>query len=44
MSSKIVNRVLLSNDDGIDAPGMAILEQIAKAIAHEVWIVAPAQD
>ncbi len=34
MSSKIVNRVLLSNDDGIDAPGMAILEQIAKAIAR----------
>lgn len=44
MSEKIVNRVLLSNDDGIDAPGMAILERIAHTIANDVWIVAPAQD
>lgn len=37
-------RVLLSNDDGIDAPGMRVLEDIAAEIADEVWVVAPAGD
>lgn len=38
-------RILLTNDDGITAPGLAVLEQIAAEIAGpegEVWIVAPA--
>lgn len=38
-------RVLLTNDDGINAPGLATLEAIATAIAGpagEVWTVAPA--
>jgi 5'-nucleotidase len=39
-----VNRVLLTNDDGIHAPGMAILEKVASLIAHEVWVVAPEHD
>lgn len=43
-ADKIVHRVLLTNDDGIDAPGIAILAKIAEQIADEVWIVAPAQD
>lgn len=41
---KLINRVLLVNDDGIDAPGMKLLENIASNIATEVWIVAPAID
>lgn len=41
---KKVNRVLLTNDDGIDAPGLELLARAAQEIAHEVWIVAPAQD
>jgi 5'-nucleotidase len=41
---KIVNRVLLTNDDGIDAPGLALLASAAQEIAEEVWIAAPAQD
>ncbi|XBS70172.1 5'/3'-nucleotidase SurE [Acerihabitans sp. KWT182] len=41
---KIVNRVLLTNDDGFDAPGLALLAQAAEEIAEEVWIVAPSQD
>lgn len=41
MSEKIVNRILLINDDGIDAPGIAILKEIAKELANEVWVVAP---
>jgi 5'-nucleotidase len=39
-----LERVLLTNDDGIDAPGLAVLEQVAAELAREVWIVAPAHD
>lgn len=38
-------RILITNDDGIDAPGLAILRQIATELAGdagEVWTVAPA--
>lgn len=38
-------RILLTNDDGINAPGLAVLEAIAREVAGpdgEVWIVAPA--
>lgn len=35
---------MLTNDDGIDAPGMAVLEEIAAQIAREVWTVAPEHD
>ncbi|CDY76804.1 5-nucleotidase SurE [Caballeronia glathei] len=40
----IVQRVLLTNDDGIDAPGLAALEAVAAEIAHEVWVIAPEHD
>ncbi|WP_250509104.1 5'/3'-nucleotidase SurE [Caballeronia sp. GACF4] len=40
----IVQRVLLTNDDGIDAPGLAVLEAVAREIAHEVWVIAPEHD
>ena len=43
-SSLPIRRALLTNDDGIDAPGLAILEEIACTIAEEVWIVAPEHD
>jgi len=36
--------VLLTNDDGIEAPGLAVLEQVAATLAREVWIVAPDHD
>jgi 5'-nucleotidase len=38
-------RILITNDDGINAPGLAVLERIAAEIAGsagEVWVVAPA--
>jgi len=38
-------RILLTNDDGINAPGLAVLERIAAEIAGpdgEIWVVAPA--
>lgn len=39
-----VPRVLLTNDDGIDAPGLAVLEAVAAELADEVWVVAPEHD
>ena len=40
----LFQRILLTNDDGIDAPGLAVLEEIARELAREIWIVAPAED
>lgn len=34
-------RILITNDDGVDAPGIAIMAKIARAISDDVWIVAP---
>ncbi len=34
-------KILLSNDDGIEASGIAILEEIARKISDEVYVVAP---
>lgn len=34
-------RILLTNDDGVDAPGMAVLRRIAAALSEDVWVVAP---
>ncbi|MFH1803600.1 MAG: 5'/3'-nucleotidase SurE [Pseudomonadota bacterium] len=35
-------RILICNDDGIDAPGIKLLEQIARQLSDDVWVVAPA--
>lgn len=34
-------RILLTNDDGIHAEGLVALENIARALTDDVWIVAP---
>lgn len=34
-------RILISNDDGIHAPGLAVLETIAATLSDDIWIVAP---
>lgn len=34
-------RVLISNDDGIAAPGLKVLEKALKPLVGEVWVVAP---
>ncbi len=39
--AKILDRVLVTNDDGIHAPGLKVLEHVASELAHEVWTVAP---
>lgn len=37
-------RILLTNDDGIHAEGLACLERIARTISDDVWVVAPETD
>jgi 5'-nucleotidase len=37
-------RILLTNDDGIHAPGLAVLESIAAKLSDDVWTVAPAEE
>ena len=34
-------RVLISNDDGIHAPGLKLLEKIMHRMARDVWVVVP---
>ncbi len=34
-------RILISNDDGINSPGIRVLEKIARALSDDVWTVAP---
>ncbi|MGE3302036.1 MAG: 5'/3'-nucleotidase SurE [Hyphomonadaceae bacterium] len=34
-------RILCTNDDGIHAPGLAVLERIARRFSDDVWVVAP---
>jgi 5'-nucleotidase len=39
-----LQRIVVVNDDGIEAPGLAVAEQLAHALAEEVWVFAPATD
>lgn len=34
-------RILLTNDDGIHAPGLGVLEAIAREFSDDIWVVAP---
>jgi len=37
-------RILLTNDDGIHAPGLAVLEAIARRLSDDIWVVAPDEE
>ncbi|MGO9682921.1 MAG: 5'/3'-nucleotidase SurE, partial [Beijerinckiaceae bacterium] len=37
-------RILLTNDDGIHADGLAVLERIAAQLSDDVYVVAPEID
>lgn len=37
-------RILVTNDDGIHAPGLEALYEIARQLSDDVWIVAPETD
>lgn len=37
-------RILVTNDDGINAPGLKLLAKIARNLCPDVWVVAPEQE
>ena len=41
---KPARRILLSNDDGIDAIGLKILYDIAVQFSDDVWVIAPSEN
>ena len=34
-------RILITNDDGIEAAGIKLLERVARTLSRDVWVVAP---
>jgi 5'-nucleotidase len=34
-------RILVTNDDGVYAPGIAVLQRVARTLTRDVWVVAP---
>src|SRR4249919_4291229 len=41
---RVPMRILITNDDGVHARGLEVLEEIARALSDDVWIVAPETD
>ncbi len=37
-------RILVTNDDGIHAPGLAVLEEIAAQFSDDIWVCAPSEE
>jgi 5'-nucleotidase len=37
-------RILLTNDDGVNARGLDLLERVARTLSDDIWIVAPADE
>jgi 5'-nucleotidase len=37
-------RILITNDDGIHAPGLAVLERVARSLSDDVYVIAPEFD
>lgn len=37
-------RILVTNDDGINAPGLSVLREVAEQLGSEIWVVAPETD
>lgn len=35
------HRILVTNDDGVNAEGIALLERVARRLSDDVWVVAP---
>ncbi|MGE5064360.1 MAG: 5'/3'-nucleotidase SurE [Myxococcales bacterium] len=37
-------RILITNDDGVNARGLRLLESVAREFSDEIWIVAPTEE
>jgi len=44
MGTKTIKRILISNDDGIDAVGIDILRKVAKKFSDDIWTIAPSEN
>lgn len=44
MSALARERILLVNDDGIEGPGMRLLERLVREVCDDVWVVAPDEE
>ena len=42
--SKDPPRVLIVNDDGIDGPGIVLLEKIVRRFTDDIWVIAPDEE
>ena len=42
--TKPVRRILVTNDDGINAPGLRAAIKIANELSDDVWVVAPMEE
>ena len=42
--TKLVKRILVTNDDGINAPGLKAAIKIANELSDDVWVVAPMEE
>lgn len=37
-------RILVANDDGVRSEGIAVLEEVARSMSDDVWVVAPEEE
>ena len=37
-------RILLTNDDGVNARGLKLLETVARKLSDDIWVVAPTEE
>jgi len=37
-------RILLTNDDGVNAMGLEVLERVARIFSDDIWVVAPSEE
>jgi 5'-nucleotidase len=44
LAHRAAMRILLTNDDGINARGLDLLETIAHTFSDDIWVVAPAEE
>ncbi len=44
IEDKPIGRILISNDDGVDAIGITILQEIAATLSDDVWLIAPSDN
>ena len=43
-AEKPIGRILISNDDGIDAIGIRVLREIASHLCDDIWVIAPSEN